>query len=133
MKTLRLLSYLLVVALFSVSFVSCSDDDDDKDPDTELVGKWEFTKLEFWEEGKEGDVESEVRSGDYWTFNTDKSGYDSDEESDFTWSVKDDKLVQVYPGSIGTYTYTINSLNSKTLVVTYKDEEGYWRSTFKKV
>ena len=133
MKTLRLLSYLLVVTVLSAGFVSCSDDDNDKDDTTQIVSKWEFTKLEFWEAGNESNVESENRNGDYWTFNADKSGYDTDEESNFTWSISNDKLTLVYPTGIGTYTYTIVSLNSSTLVVLYKDEEGYWRSTFKKV
>ena len=132
MKTLRLLGYLLVVTVLSVGFVSCSDDDNDKDDTTQIVGKWEFTKLEFWEAGNESNVESENRSGDYWTFNADKSGYDTDEESNFTWSISSDKLTLVYPNNLGTYSFTIESFNSKTLIVLYKDSEGYWRSTYQK-
>ena len=52
MKTLRLLSYLLVIAL-SVGFVSCSDDGDDKD-EISIVGKWKSTDndvLEFESNG----------------------------------------------------------------------------------
>lgn len=99
MKTLRILSILMFIAL-SAGFTSCSDDDDVTEAN--LVGMWEATYSEGFYKDSEHPKEKDEWNGplsgqDKYqvTFNTDGTGIDGDGDS-FTWTLKGDVLTTVY-------------------------------------
>lgn len=53
MKTFRLFGVLLMAVMLSINLTSCGDDDDDNNPSNYselIVGTWQLTKWEMWDE-----------------------------------------------------------------------------------
>ena len=138
MKTLRLLSYFMVIAL-CVGFVSCSDDDDEKNYSTLIVGTWQLTHTKGWEMYQgEKDTWDKDDNSEFFVIKADGSGYTYDlgyenEREPFTWyingntvTIEDDEISKI----------TINELTSNKLVVTHGmayGDEGECTDTYRKI
>ncbi|NDV83541.1 lipocalin family protein [Bacteroides sp. 51] len=135
MKTFRLLSYLLVVAL-SFSFVSCSDDDNDDDPDysVSIVGRWELTYAKYdWNFGDGKKQEEGAESGFFRIFESNgkcysyEPDYETEEEAKkyyYSWTIKDDKLTRKSSFEDNTVTETIVELTDNKLVIDWYEDLG---------
>ena len=123
---------VLLALTMSMSFASCSDDDDPESNVNYLIGSWEST----WEKGYEINTDSEGKevrkdfdeasSGYFITFKENGTGYDYEEgfENDrdnFTWSLKGDKLYMkdMYEEEV----ITVKELSKNTLKIYDEEEE----------
>lgn len=138
MKNLKYLS-LLLLAVLSIAFVSCKDDDDVNKND--LVGTWQST----WNKGYEryadhpdwNDEWDEAYTDDSVTFNSDQTGTDGEGFS-FTWNLDGDQLTLKFAKE--SQTAKVAKLNSSELVIEFfeegTDEDGPYeyfdQTTFKK-
>jgi len=144
MKTLRLFGYLVMVTVLSVGFVSCSDDDDDADYSTSIVGSWQLSHSKGWEIYN-GDRETwdDAEDDEFWVFNSDGTGYGYEVgyEKDkyyFDWSIKGD--VMTFQGEMDMDKCIIKQLTSDKLVVFHTwnnkpeyEEEGECTDTYKRI
>ena len=137
---------VLLALTMSMSFASCSDDDDPESNVNYLIGSWESTWEKGYEitdsEGKEVRKDfDEASSGYFVTFKKDGTGYDYEEgfENDrdnFTWSLKGDKLYMNYSFDEGVG--IVKELSKNTLKIYAEEEEDgkvVWAilSTYKKI
>lgn len=137
MKNLKYLS-LLLLAVLSIAFASCKDDDDVNKND--LVGTWQST----WNKGYEryadhpdwNDEWDEAYTEETITFNSDQTGTDG--KDSFTWNLDGDQLTIKSGKESGTV--KVSKLNSSELVIESfeegTDEDGPYeyfdQITFKK-
>lgn len=97
MKFLKLIIYMLVVLSACVGFVSCSNDDEPvNDVNSVIIGKWDsdFLGAMTYEEVEKLDLSdrSIVKHYDYFTFNSDGTGYiiyDDGHRADWSWEIID--------------------------------------------
>ena len=130
-------NYLFLVALqlfFVIGFTGCSDDDEGGgiagDPNVLLVGEWHSQRLEGYElNGDEYDPFDEPYTGDGYTFEEGGTGVYEDLDYPgngytFTWKVSGTTLI-LDEGTLGEERYTIETLNSTTLVTSYTETDEY--------
>lgn len=138
MKTFKLLSYLLLITMLSAGFVSCSDDDDDTDYATSIVGTWELIYSKGWE-NNDGDKEilDDAESGEFHVFESDGTGYGYEKEYPeygyhYTWSIKNNILTIREDGEI--FTLTIKHLSSSKMEL-YENwgEDGEVTGTYRRI
>lgn len=141
MKTLRILSILMFIAL-SAGFTSCSDDDDSDISEANLAGTWEATYSEGFYKDSERPNEKDEWNGPLLgqdkyqaTFNANGTGIDGDGDS-FTWTLKGDVLTTVYDDEdamIG----KILKLTDKELITVSSEKGDTWemynKDTFKRI
>jgi len=132
-----------MVTVLSVGFISCSDDDDDADYSTSIVGSWQLSHSKGWDiyNGNK-DTWDDAEDDTFWVFNSDGTGYNyySYETGKFyfDWSIKNDVLT-VYEEGGDTDKYTIKQLTSDKLVVFHTwnspedKEEGECTDTYKRI
>lgn len=150
MKKINFLWLVIILTLLPISFVSCSDDDEEGVGSTsELVGTWEIVSHTYqWkedgiiiEEGTENDSNTRITFNEDGTckgaeFYNDKWNWDWNG----TWSYKNGKLSIAYPDS-ETETATVKELTSSKLVLEYIDKytedgtsyEDYEHSEYHKI
>lgn len=140
MKTLRFFGALLVMVL-CVSLTACSDDDDDYNTE-DLIGTWELTRLQGWDEDEDGEKETwdDEISDEFLEFkaNGTGQGYYSDYKYSIKWKLEGDQLTIIEVDDDNyTETYAIKELTDTKLVLFqswseegYKGEDTY---TFKRV
>ena len=108
----KYLFFLLTLVVTSFAFVSCSDDDDDNQYDSAIVGTWKITEVKT------------SQSGSYieWPFQTTYASFKSDGTyygsgyfgtGSGTWSIKGNK-VNTYVGGVLYASYEIISVTSTT-------------------
>ena len=108
----KYLFFLLTLVVTSFAFVSCSDDDDDNQYNSAIVGTWKITEVK------------KSQSGSYieWPFQTTYASFKSDGTyygsgyfgtGSGTWSIKGNK-VNTYVGGELYASYEIISVTSTT-------------------
>ncbi|MDD6976856.1 MAG: lipocalin family protein [Prevotella sp.] len=108
----KYLFFLLTLVVASFTFVSCSDDDDDNQYNSAIVGTWKITEVKT------------SQSGSYieWPFQTTYASFKSDGTyygsgyfgtGSGTWSIKGNK-VNTYVGGVLYASYEIISVTSTT-------------------
>lgn len=140
---------VLLLSLSMLSFVSCNDDDEDKETSSEIVdatsnivGTWMCIGnkgWETWDGGEESWENDEL--GLVLNFQEDGTGVMNDDGNTelFKWSIKGDKLriSFIEDGYQETETLTIKTLNTESLVVEYHDKDGKYETwsqeTFKRL
>ena len=129
MKTGKILMSLFI-AITCIGFASCSEDDNDLEKEQArmkeaLIGRWLTTDEQGWSVRDGGaktpfhlsdsliEAMSEVtvikKDGSGYTFTSDTASYD-----DFAWQLSGKSLILVGE-KMGTYKYTVKSVNEKTL------------------
>lgn len=121
MKKIFSIIALSVMAIFSLTFISCSDDDDNKSSNS-IVGTW--TLLE-----EKGESDYTV------TFKSDGTGYSSEkgESYTFTYSINgNNTLILIYDIDNETITYKYEIANNGNTLILYGQdiEEGSWIERF---
>lgn len=142
MKQFKLLSYLLI-AVLSLGFVSCSDDDDDYKAD-DIIGNWQVIRQEGWTKVDGGDKEefddNLTENEIIYMIKADGKGraYKQDIQTiyDIRWTIKGSTLTitEVESGETDRQgTIAING-DKMTLLENYKDKniEYYFLYTLKK-
>lgn len=153
MKKIIFLWLVSILMLLPISFVSCSDDDEEGVGSTsELVGTWEIVSRTYqWkedgkimEEGTENDSDTRItfsedgtcKAAEYYNnkWNWDETG---------TWSYKNGKITirSTYEGESYSETATVKELTSSKLVLEYIDKytedgtsyEDYELSEYRKI
>ncbi|MDO4950571.1 MAG: hypothetical protein Q4E49_00745 [Bacteroidales bacterium] len=133
-KYLSLFAFAMM-AVFSLAFVSCGDDEEEDGADTsKLVGTWEIIKSVSYENGEVSEIENGY--GAYWVFTnrtiTIHDKYDLMNKQTIDYVLKDNKL-----HIAGFDVHTILELTSsklvlKTFEIHYYNETTYEIITFKK-
>ena len=118
-----------LMAVFSLTFASCGDDDEEDGADTsKLVGTWEIIERVSYENGEVSEIENGY--GAYWVFTNRTITIHNKQTIDYV--LKDNKL-----HIAGFDVHTILELTSsklvlKTFEIHYYDETTYDIITFKK-
>ena len=108
----KYLFFLLTLVVASFTFVSCSDDDDDNQYNSAIVGTWKITEVKTSQSGSYMD----------WPFKTTYASFKSDGTyygsgyfgtGSGTWSIKGNK-VNTYVGGVLYASYEIISVTSTT-------------------
>lgn len=127
-STFCTLALLMVSALFSITLVSCSSDDDDNGVPSELIGRWEGenNKYNFYA----------------YEFNKDGKGYAEDWFDDKgvkreRWAItytynESKKILTIYDAEDGEVDdiYTVIELTYSKMILL--DNEGGWEYTYNK-
>ena len=129
-KHLRLMAFAMM-AVFSLTFASCSSDDDNKGSSSELVGTWDVVKTTYYYDGLGSDTED--GNGAYWVFTENKLTVHDPEDLmngksvDYIYDSNSKELkVAGFP------IYKITELTSSTLVLRADIINGYQITNFKK-
>lgn len=141
--TTKYLFIATLVFFMTLTFTSCSDDNDgiDGNASTTILGTWQSVSIYEYEiENGEKTEERETYTEDLYSFTDDGTGFfsttDGSDYYDFDWRVSGNQLI-LNEGSIEEEVYTIKKLNAKNLVISiYYEEEGYeyyGEETFQKV
>ena len=121
----KYLFFLLTLVVTSFAFVSCSDDDDDNQYNSAIVGTWKITEVKT------------SQSGSYieWPFQTTYASFKSDGTyygsgyfgtGSGTWSIKGNK-VNTYVGGVLYASYEIISVTSTTSELKMSiDSDAIW-------
>lgn len=139
MKKINFLWLVSILMLLPISFVSCSDDDEDAGSASELVGTWECT-YDYYYEKMNGEILYEEENDDIGhriTFNADGT-CDSDGES-ANWSYKDGAIH--IKSSEGVEYYPVKNLTSTEFTLEayekFKEDgdtyEYYQKMIYKKI
>ncbi len=116
----RLLFSLMALFMLSLTFTSCSDDDDDVDYSSAIIGKWQLIKVTYT---TKGESEDEDWSSDncYLEYKSDGTciAYEGEDEKKGKWSLSGNKITATV--SEETFTYTI-SISGNTLTQTQEYE-----------
>lgn len=143
MKKQKFFSILLLVVMLLPLMVSCSKDDDKDDGSIDvsvnaeqMYGKWVVTG-QTWtdEDGTEPDMH---KVGQYIIFNQDGTGtisnyrlFEDEIRGGFTWSITGNRL-KITDSTDDTSYFTITSISSKTLQLTWRDDENIEVTNFSK-
>ena len=134
-KYLSLFAFAMV-AVFSLSLISCGDDDEDEfdSKTSKLVGTWEIIKSEGYDNGKLIDIEDGY--GAYWVFTSgtitihDKNDLLNDQTINYT--LKDNKLYLDKNVYLTILEHTSNKLVLKTLEINNSNLNSYDIITFQR-
>lgn len=139
-------SFLWLTGMFilaTLSFVSCSDDDEGiaGNANELIVGTWQSTRFYGYEiyEGEREDYD-EAYTDDWFSFYNDGSGTYTDLGDNFNWNFKwvisGNNLI-LAQGTAEEERYTIKKLNSSELEIEYSgkedDEEWCYREIYKRI
>ena len=121
-----------MMAVFSLAFVSCSDDDDEKTgSSSELVGTWDIINTIYYYDGLGSDTED--GNGAYWVFTENKlTVHDSEDlmngkSVDYIYDNNSKELkVSGFP------IYKVTELTNTTLVMRAETIGGHQITKFKK-
>lgn len=102
MKIFNFLLTSLLLVVLSLNFTACSNDVDDNDNSTLLVGKWEKTTIDPDEPNR-----------------VDNLTFKSDGTFEFVYTITEGEDKGTYPSSHGTY-----EVDAEKIYFTYVDEEG---------
>ena len=113
MKKIFSIIVLSMMTIFSLTFVSCSNDDDKQQSSSNsIVGTWSLTDY-----------------GDYTiTFKSDGTGFDAEkgDVDTFTYSINGNTLIIRYDDYSEAYIYKYEITNDGNTLILYEDEEeGY--------
>lgn len=123
-----------MLAVFSLAFVSCSDDDDENEntgSTSELVGTWDVINTTYYYDGLGSDIED--GNGAYWVFSANKlTVHDSEDlmngkSVDYIYD-NDSKELKVS----GFPVYKVTELTNTTLVMRAEVIGGHQITKFKK-
>lgn len=91
---------LAVMAVFSITFVSCGNDDDE--PNSAFVGTWHTERVDgSLEPFTEGITYTQLRSDEtYVEVDVDEEDDNAYEVTNGTWSVSDNKLTMTATGAV---------------------------------
>ena len=123
-----------MMAVFSLAFVSCSDDDDENTNSTsELVGTWDVVKTTYYYDDKNLDSDIEYGNGAYWVFTENKLTVHDPEDLmngrsiDYIYDNNSKELrISGFP------IYKVTELTNTTLVMRAETIGGYQISELKK-
>ena len=128
-KSFKFMAFAMI-AVFSLAFVSCSDDDDDIDK-AQLVGKWINTKVE-WKDSESSDSETYDDDRRYLILDSDGTGmvnpdnlFENEIDDIFNWKVSGNKLT-ILESDGDKEVYKITRITNNELVLRWDDnEDGY--------
>jgi len=139
MKKILFFGIALLAAMLLPLMVSCSKDKDESGLTVkaeQLYGKWVVTSQVFTDE--EGPEALPEKKGKHIVFNQDATGSVSDRRlfedeirGGFTWSVSGNQL-KITDSTNDISTFTVTSISSTTLQLTWKDEGNIEVTNFTK-
>lgn len=139
-KYLKFMAYAMI-AIFGLTFVSCSSDDDDSSniDKSKLVGKWINTRID-WIDKREAEPWSCTYNDDnrYLILNSDGTGsvlpynlFENEIRGTFQWNISGNKLT-MFESDGDKDVYIVSSLTNNELVLRWEDGPNTEISTFKK-